>query len=41
VNLPLLHRRWAGIAKVKKAGKENSAENRTGHGENPVVLKRL
>jgi hypothetical protein len=22
VNLPLLHRRWAGMAKVKKAGKE-------------------
>jgi hypothetical protein len=25
VNLPLLHRRWAGIAKVKMAAKENRA----------------
>jgi hypothetical protein len=31
VNLPLLHRRWAGIAKVKVAGKENGLAH-TGSG---------
>jgi hypothetical protein len=36
VNLPLLHRRLAGMAKVKKAGKEN----RVAHGRSELV-KRL
>ncbi|MDM5179694.1 hypothetical protein PO883_21105 [Massilia sp. DJPM01] len=37
VNLPLLHRLWVGIAKVKVAGKENDVV----HGKNPKVMQRL
>jgi hypothetical protein len=32
VNLPLLHRLWAGMAKVKEAGKEMNAKHGVQHG---------